>query len=201
MRYVALAQLGHEAPYTRCTWVVRREMASQNAGPIRRVEHDPWPSRDRLAVAANELIHGELGHLAFYPASTVEEVVWQGGLEQFHVRLGGAHASELEVDRIIACVGHRGENQLLRELQVSVDPRSEAVGTRADDRNSADPAIEEPLLAEAARLLTGEPDFYVLGAKSFGRDSQFTIAAGLEQVRLLFTILGGRADLNLYRTG
>jgi hypothetical protein len=197
---VALAQLGHEALYTRFTWVVRRAAQAQvdeasQAGPIRRVDNDPWPARDRLAMMANRLIQGELGHLAFYPSSVVEEVVWQGGLEQFHVRLGGLHAGPLEADRIIACVGHRPDNRLWAELQVSEDPLRGAANYRAGDGRSS-PAAELP---EAQSLITSEPDFYVLGAKSLGRDSRFTIAAGLNQIRLLFTILGGRTGLNLYQ--
>jgi thioredoxin reductase len=195
---VALAQLGHEAPYTRFTWIVRRDLEGK-FDPIRHIENDPWPARNRLATMANQLIQGELGHLAFHPATSVEEVVWQGGLEQFHVRLGGKHAEELAVDRIIAGVGHRGDSSLYAELQVSDDPRRGAPQgcSQASDSQAS---FEEALSPEAARLMTGEPDFYVLGAKSFGRDSRFTIPDGLEQIRLLFTILGGRADLNLYRT-
>ena len=53
---------------------------------------------------------------------------------------------------------------------------------------------------EAYRLVTPEPDFYVLGAKSYGRDSRFLIAHGLQQIRALFTLIGDRADLDLYAT-
>ena len=49
-------------------------------------------------------------------------------------------------------------------------------------------------------LLLPEPNFYILGAKSFGRDSRFLISNGLEQIRELFTLIGDRTDLNLYAT-
>jgi hypothetical protein len=52
----------------------------------------------------------------------------------------------------------------------------------------------------ARQLVLHEPDYYVLGAKSRGRDSRFLIAEGIEQVRTLFTIIGDRAELDLYRT-
>ena len=48
--------------------------------------------------------------------------------------------------------------------------------------------------------MNAEPDFYILGAKSFGRDSRFWISIGLEQIRELFTIIGDRAELDLYAT-
>ena len=47
-------------------------------------------------------------------------------------------------------------------------------------------------------LLTPEPDFYLLGSKSYGRNSQFLFARGLDQIQQLFTIIGQRNDLNLY---
>jgi hypothetical protein len=169
------------------------------SNPIRHIENDPWPARDRQATLANQLIQGELGHLAFYPGSIVEEVVWQGGLEQFHVRLGGKHAGELDADRIIACVGHRGDCRLYAELQVSVDPRQGSPLGRSVAGEPPTLLAGEGVSAEAAALIIGEPDFYVLGAKRLGRDSRFTIAEGLDEVRMLFTLLGGRADLNLYR--
>ena len=49
-------------------------------------------------------------------------------------------------------------------------------------------------------LVSPEPNFYILGAKSYGRNSQFLIAAGLVQIRDLFTLLGDRADLDLYES-
>ena len=185
----ALVRLGHDAPYTQVTWIVRREPGP--LGPIRRIPGDPWPARDQLAESANRLLHSELGHLIFRPSTVVHQVIWHEGLEKFQVLLAGQHAGEVEVDRIIANVGHRPDNQLFAELQVGEDPIRGAA-TRWPAEGEARP--DRHLLA------TAEPDFYVLGAKSLGRDSRFTIAAGLEQIRELFTILGDRPDLDLYRS-
>jgi hypothetical protein len=51
-----------------------------------------------------------------------------------------------------------------------------------------------------ATLLNPEPDFYIIGSKSHGRGSKFLLSLGREQIRELFTIIGDRADLNLYAT-
>ena len=40
----------------------------------------------------------------------------------------------------------------------------------------------------------------MLGAKSYGRDSRFLIARGLQQIRAVFTIIGDREGLDLYAT-
>jgi hypothetical protein len=50
------------------------------------------------------------------------------------------------------------------------------------------------------RLLTAEPDFYVLGSKSDADGWGFPIHEGLRQIRDLFTIIGDRATLDLYST-
>ena len=38
----------------------------------------------------------------------------------------------------------------------------------------------------------------MLGAKSFGRNGQFLMRTGLDQVREVFTLIAGKTDLNLY---
>jgi len=48
------------------------------------------------------------------------------------------------------------------------------------------------------RLLTAEPDFYILGSKSGGAGWGFPIIEGLRQIRDLFTIIGDRPTLDLY---
>ena len=53
---------------------------------------------------------------------------------------------------------------------------------------------------EPENLLNPEPDFYILGSKSYGRNPHFLFSQGLDQVRQLFTIIGERDDLDLYET-
>jgi hypothetical protein len=46
----------------------------------------------------------------------------------------------------------------------------------------------------------GEPGYYVLGAKSYAGRADFQVAAGHQQIRDLFAIIGDRADLDLYKS-
>jgi hypothetical protein len=48
-------------------------------------------------------------------------------------------------------------------------------------------------------LRNPEPNFYILGAKSYGRDSHFLMRIGFEQVRDVFTLIMGNAGLDLYK--
>ncbi len=175
---VALADLAAHAADTWITWITRRECDEQNPCPIEPIADDPLPERQRVTRLANRLAADDANHITFYSGTTVESVSWHADPERFSVRLLGKHAGELEFDRIIANVGFRGADHISSELHVRQGPA--AGGPR--------------------ELVQSEPDFYILGAKSFGRDSRFLIAAGLEQIRELFTIIGDRADLNLYAT-
>ncbi len=54
--------------------------------------------------------------------------------------------------------------------------------------------------SQPERLLTTQPNFYVLGAKSYGRDKRFSMPDGYHQIREVFGIIGGRRALDLYAT-
>jgi len=177
---VALADLAGQARDTWITWIHRAEADEKSPQPVVCDKSDKLKERSRLARTANALAADDSNHISFFGGTTVEAISWHADLERFSVRLIGKHAGEMEFDRIIANVGFRPANELYRELHVSDSPATGA------PRNKS--------------LITAEPDFYVLGAKSYGRDSRFLISDGLEQIRELFAILGDRADLNLYAT-
>jgi hypothetical protein len=44
-----------------------------------------------------------------------------------------------------------------------------------------------------ATLQTPEPNFFILGAKSYGRNSNFLLRAGFEQVHEVFKLLTGKS--------
>ena len=49
-------------------------------------------------------------------------------------------------------------------------------------------------------LMNPEPNFYILGSKSYGRNPHFLFSHGLDQVQQLFTMIGERDDLDLYES-
>jgi hypothetical protein len=48
-------------------------------------------------------------------------------------------------------------------------------------------------------LRNPEPNYFILGAKSYGRNSHFLLRVGFEQVRDVFTLITGNAGLDLYK--
>jgi hypothetical protein len=193
---VALADLAGQSPDTWVTWITRRMCNEQLPQPVEPPVDNVLPERQRIAALANRLAADDANHVTFYSGTRLEAVTWHPDLDRFTVRLAGKHAGEFEFDRVVANVGYRPDNSLHRELHVALSAASEApagMGNMLTDLGTG--AALDP-----RALLNPEPDFYILGAKSFGRDSRFMISMGLDQVRALFSILGDRADLDLYTT-
>lgn len=139
--------------------------------------------------------------MTHWPGTTLHALVSQGDGSGFEVELRGEHAGKITVDRIVANVGYRPDNQIYQELQVH-----ECYATGGPMRLAAT-LLEHPsidCLAQPATgseaLLTTEPNFYLLGAKSYGRNSQFLLSRGQVQIRDLFKIIGDREELNLYQS-
>lgn len=196
-----LAELAAAAPETRIRWITRPKPGGAEAseGPIALIANDRLPERDRLARAANALAAAG-APIEHWRATSIESIqpLTGGG---FRVVLSGEHAGEIEVDRIVANVGFRPDNRIYAELQVH-----ECYASGGPMKLSA-ALLKSPSadgLAQAAAdpetLLNPEPDFYILGAKSYGRHSQFLLSTAHEQIRQLFSIIGDRADLDLYAT-
>ena len=90
----------------------------------------------------------------------------------------------IHVDRVVALVGYSPDNSIYRELQVhecyaSFGPIKLAAtlfsGDSADCLNQDSPGPDA--------LCNPEPNFFVLGAKSYGKHSNFLIRTGLQQLR------------------
>lgn len=191
---VALAELAQHDLNTRITWIVRRE----DVAPIPLIDDDRLPSRRQLAEQANRLA-ADKTIVDYRPGTLVEQIDWDAAKAEFRVGLSGNHAGELSVERVVGNVGYRADNRLWSELQVhecyaSGGPMTLAAALLGN--TSADCLDQRSCGPQA--LLNPEPDFYVLGVKSYGRSSKFLISAGLGQIRDLFTIIGDRAELDLY---
>lgn len=195
---VALAQLAAEAPGTHVTWIARHELSADSPGPIPAIADDRLPERAALARRANELAAAG-GALEFLPATTILRIA-QNSSGSFAVELAGQKSETRTFDRIIANVGYRPDNRLYEELQfhecyATQGPLKLAAALLGQGRGAD--CLEQPACGPQS-LFSPEPNFYVLGAKSFGRRTNFLYSAGLAQIRDLFTILGERESLDLY---
>jgi hypothetical protein len=202
---VALAALAKEEPGTRVTWITRRPLAeSPDAalrGPILVIADDRLPERDELARQANALAVDPSLNVTHLPETSVHAVSRTDADGPFQVRLIGRHADTLSCDRIIANVGFRPDRQIYEELLVHECYASHGPMKLAAillSQVSADCLDQQACGPQT--LITPEPHFYILGAKSYGRNSKFLLATGLAQIREVFTIIGDRPTLDLYAT-
>jgi hypothetical protein len=76
------------------------------------------------------------------------------------------------------------------------------VGFRPDWQFCEELQIEHDLRTPPASpsLTLAEPNYYLLGHKSYGRSPEFLFRDGLTQIRDVFRILGERETLDLYAT-
>lgn len=159
----ALAQLAEENAATWVIWLTRGPRST----PLSRNPTDPLRERDRLAAKANNLATRGDGNVEYHPQVLLDEVTCHGPDRGFRVA-GRCNGKPVvwEVDRVIGNVGYLADANLTRELHVG---------------EFAGGAIRQP-----------EPGYFVLGMKSFGRDSDFLLKRGFEQVREVMTALGKR---------
>jgi hypothetical protein len=193
-----LAELAKEHPATWTIWLAR----GAGSQPIRRVMTDPLRERDGLAARANTLATRGEGNVEFHPQAVIDAVEHHGK-DGFTVRVTVAGKPRtFQADRVIANVGYDPDNQLYRQLQVhecyaSLGPMKLAAALSG---HAGADCLAVP--AQGAETLRNpEPNFFILGSKSYGRASNFLLRTGYEQVKEVFTLLTGQSDLDLYRKG
>lgn len=192
-----LARLAAEAPSTWIVWLARRA----GSQPIKRVLNDPLRERDALAARANTLATRGEGHVEFHPQAVVQAVAPDGDGFAVTALVAGDERT-WHVDRLVANVGYEPDNALYRELQVhecyaSLGPMKLAAAL-AQHAGGDCLAVGAQ---GAAALRNPEPNFFVLGSKSYGRQANFLLRTGLEQVREAFSLIANKPDLDLYKKG
>jgi thioredoxin reductase len=192
-----LASLAEQNPSTWVVWLAR----GPRSQPLKRIANDPLRERDRLAVRANNLATRGEGNVEFHPQSSVEALEWLGPDRGFQVtaRCGGK-LKTWDVDRVVGNVGYTPDASLYRELQVhecyaSLGPMALAASLM---KHAGGDCLSIPPQGPGV-LRNPEPNFFILGAKSYGRNSNFLLRAGFEQVRDAFALVTGQTDLDLYK--
>ncbi len=193
-----LIQLAVEAPGTDVLWAVRRHSL---AGRFGGGERDELPERGRLGRRAQAIVEQGLVQLVTGFRLTRLEETPEG------VVAIGEGKRLPPVDEIVAATGFRPDLTPLRELRLSLDPITEA------------PVVLAPLIDPNVHscgtvpphgykeLRHPEENFFLLGAKSYGRAPTFLMRTGYEQARSVVAALAGdweaagRVELELPHTG
>jgi len=176
----ALATFARDAPGTRVVWAVRKPEPDWGAVP-----DDPLPERAALNAEAARLAGGASDAVALRPGCVTEALHARDG--RIVVTLRNGTPEEVEVDRVLALNGGVGDHALYRQLQVhecyaTSGPMSLAAALLGE--SGGDCLSVGSHGAEALR--NPEPGFFILGAKSYGRNSRFLLQAGWQQVDDVF---------------
>ncbi len=186
----ALARLAAEHPGTRVFWVLR----SPNPDFGVRAD-DPLPERSALAARARDLVAFASDALVPYTGSVVQGLAEKGS--RIEVTLRRTTGEErLEVDRVLSLTGGVGDFRLYRELDMHESDASAAPlavpPALVDDGAGDGPESAGP---GGRAIMNPEPNFFVLGAKSYGRGATFLLRTGYAQVDELFAELSGVAAI------
>lgn len=196
-----LLALQKEAPGAKVIWALRRNRVEKLLGGGL---NDQLPQRGALGLAVMEAIQGK--RLDMLAPFAVSRIIAHNDALQVVAKLGDDEVT-LEVDRIVVATGLRPNLEMLRELRVAIDPSVEAPPALA-------PLIDPNLHScgsvpphGVVELTHPEPNFYIVGSKSYGRAPTFLMATGYEQVRSVIAELAGdheaarRVELVLPETG
>jgi thioredoxin reductase len=192
-----LATLAESSGDTWVVWVAR----VPGTQPLKRIANDPLRERDRLAVRANTLATRGEGNVEFHGQTVIDVIDSAGPDKGFRVTArSGGKPRTWDVDRLIANVGYTPDTGLYRELQVhecyaTLGPMNLAAALL---KHAGADCLSVP--GQGAGILRNpEPNFFLLGAKSYGRNSNFLLRTGFDQVREVFRLIAGKADLDLYK--
>jgi hypothetical protein len=145
------------------------------------VPGDTLPARAALNASSRALQHGASDAVRVLPGVVTEALRPADG--RIAVTLRNGDATEVVVDHVLALNGGVGDASLYRQLQVH-----ECYATLGPIRLAAQllSASGGDCLALAPAgpdaLVNPEPGFFILGAKSYGRNSQFLLRTGWQQV-------------------
>lgn len=174
-----LADLLPSAPGTRVIWAVRSMQPDWGEIP-----DDPIPGRQALVLSSRRIAAGRVPGIRVETGATVQAFRFDG--DRIAVRLGGAADRQIHVDQVLSLTGYVPDASLYRQLQVHECYATGApVNLAAQLLSAGDNCLEQP--AQGVDLLRNpEPNFFVLGAKSYGRFSHFLLRNGYEQVGTVF---------------
>ena len=177
---LALAKLTQEFPATAVTWIVR----SDRARPVIEVAADPLHERDQIAKAANDVAQEPPAGWRVLRRCQVESFSLKEPAIAVTLKIGKMRQA-VEVDEIISLTGYRPNLDMLRETTVSLSDVSEGTaGLYRALTNVTDCLAKIDVNFED--LQSGEPGLFIVGIKSYGRNSGFLLRSGIEQLDAIF---------------
>lgn len=196
---IALGRIARRDPTMKVTWVLRRGAVGNTFGGG---EADDLPARGQLGVRAKEFV--DTGVVDLVTGFRVEKITNNG----HQVVLNSEDGRSLPAaDHVAVLTGFRPDLSFLSELRLDLDSTLQAPVRIAAEVDPNVHSCGSVAATGAAELAQPEKDFYLVGAKSYGRAPTFLAMTGYEQVRSVVAELAGdhaaaaRVELQLPDTG
>lgn len=199
---LGLAQLARTSANTSIIWATRSDNLTRVFGGG---DGDGLAARGKLGAELRALTdNGSLSLVQNFQIEALREVAAQ--LEIAGTRDGKAFVIS-GIDSVVASTGQRPDLAMTRELRLSLDPALESaqfLGPLIDPNEHSCGTVRPH---GARELAHPEPNFYIIGSKSYGRAPTFLLATGYEQARSVAAMLAGdheaasRVELDLPETG
>ncbi len=196
---IALGRIARRDPSTKVTWVLRRGTVGNTFGGG---EADELPARGQLGITAKEFV--DAGLIDMVTGFRVEKVTRAGDQVLLTSEDGRTLAP---ADHVAVLTGFRPDLSFLSELRLELDATLQAPVRIAAEIDPNLHSCGSVAATGAKDLAQPEPDFYLVGAKSYGRAPTFLAMTGYEQVRSVVAALAGdheaaaRVELVLPDTG
>lgn len=183
-----LHELKQQFSATTIHWILRKSSVADAFGGG---ENDGLPARGELGTRAQRMV--ESGNVTIHTPFLIDRVQSSADASTLTL-LGTSREEEYSIDgidEVIVAAGSRPEFSFLRELRYASDSAIESVPQLADliDPNIHSCGTVRP--HGEAELRQPEPNFYIVGSKSYGRAPTFLLATGYEQVRSVVAALTG----------
>lgn len=196
---IALGRIARRDPSTTVTWVLRRGAVGNAFGGG---ASDELPERGLLGIKAKELV--DAGVVDLVTGFRVEKITRDGDQAVLTAEDGRTLPA---ADHVAVLTGFRPDLGFLTELRLELDATLQAPVRIAAEVDPNIHSCGSVAATGAADLAQPEPDFYLVGAKSYGRAPTFLAMTGYEQVRSVVAKLAGddaaaaRIELALPDTG
>jgi len=175
-----LASAAEHGPSTRITWVTR----SANRRPCEAVANDPLPERAAVVDRANAFAENPPAFLRVERRAMLESVTQHESSVEA-VLTGGR---TVEVDVIAAFTGYRPDASMLAELTVETSPVTEGGARLYRAISSITDCLSVPAV-KPADLQSGEPGYFFVGSRGYGRSNGFLLRTGLMQLETVLALL------------
>ncbi len=182
-----LGAVAAEAAHTKVVWVRRTRR------PYPALGADPLPARCRLEEEANRLLGAGAPWLTVFDEAEIDSIERQRSGSLAVTLCTPGPPDEIEVERIIAATGFRPQREIHRELQVEECHASGAPSKLSAVLGAARDRLRTPEV-DVELLRHPELNFFIIGAKSYGRHPDFVLPIGRRQVEAVLALLGLPVD-------